>query len=75
MEEINLFDNSIIWRGKQYYFESIEKIDDQCIHITMKLDDSISYQSSQTVAFIVGQTLLNGQVKNSVEDFVAEFSI
>ena len=66
MEYITYTNGIINWRGFDFIFQSVEKIDDMCAHVFM---------SDGWYAFVGGNVTINGVLQPDADAIVATLSI
>jgi hypothetical protein len=64
MEIITYIDGLVTYRGYDYPYESCEKIDDTCVHISM---------GAGVYAITAGNTVINNVLCNSADEIIAIF--
>lgn len=67
LETITFKDGIVNFRGVDYPYRGIEKLDEEYVHLHLSI--------GQTVCFGISETELNGKVYSTVKEFSKQFSL
>jgi hypothetical protein len=66
MEQIIYLDGIITYRGSNYPYYGVEKVDDYCVHVHM---------GEGIYAFVGGKTILNGSFKPDADSIISALEL
>lgn len=66
MEQIIYLDGIITYRGSDYPYHSVEKVDDYCVHVHM---------GEGFYALIGGKTIVNGSFKPDADSIISALEL
>lgn len=66
MEQLTCLDGVITYRGSEYPYEGVEKIDDSCVHV---------YMGDGIYALVGGQTIINGSFKPDADSIISALEL
>lgn len=66
MEQIIYLDGIITYRGSDYPYHSVEKVDNYCVHVHM---------GEGIYAFVGGQAIINGSFKPDADSIISALEL